>query len=251
MAIDANNAPSQDLQGEKSCTKCGEVKPLSEFYKKSASRDGHHPNCKACCRLVAKAYFEKSPEKVQQSRKAWKIKNPEKVKLEFKRYYDKNKDEQVARVIKYHNDNVEKRKAYRAGRIDHFNAKRRENRLLFPEKHRERDKSRNQSPTQKCINFMRKTQGRAAVGDSWSKRTEELLGYSRHELRLHLERQFTGGMNWENYGKWHIDHIIPLSSFGIERVNSDEFKLASALSNIQPLWSKDNLSKGSRILTLL
>ena len=29
------------------------------------------------------------------------------------------------------------------------------------------------------------------------------------ELRQHIEAQFTEGMSWNNYGKWHIDHIIP------------------------------------------
>ena len=42
----------------------------------------------------------------------------------------------------------------------------------------------------------------------------ELVGCSVTELKIHLEKQFTKGMTWKNYGfyGWHIDHIIPCSS---------------------------------------
>lgn len=71
-----------------------------------------------------------------------------------------------------------------------------------------------------------------------------LLGCSIPELRAHLERQFSPGMSWANYGKWHIDHIQPLASFDL----SDDANLRAAchFTNLQPLWARDNLSKGSK-----
>lgn len=72
------------------------------------------------------------------------------------------------------------------------------------------------------------------------------LGCSAEELRHHLELQFKLGMNWNNYGRggWHIDHKIPLASFDL----SDRTQLLQAVhfSNLQPLWEKENLSKGSK-----
>jgi len=51
-------------------------------------------------------------------------------------------------------------------------------------------------------------------------------------------------MTWENYGIWHIDHIIPLSSV------SEESKIYDLCyyTNLQPMWGNENLSKGKKIL---
>ena len=79
-----------------------------------------------------------------------------------------------------------------------------------------------------------------------SKPTFELLGYSVEDLKQHLEKQFTDGMTWENYGKWHIDHIIPRKKLQYETTDDENFFKCWSLSNLQPLWAKDNWSKGSK-----
>lgn len=38
----------------KKCTFCGEVKPVTEFYKKSKSKDGYQTYCKACQHEITK-----------------------------------------------------------------------------------------------------------------------------------------------------------------------------------------------------
>jgi hypothetical protein len=54
-------------------------------------------------------------------------------------------------------------------------------------------------------------------------------------------------MSWGNYGQWHIDHIIPLSSFNL--LEEQQFKIACHYTNLQPLWAKENLSKGNKIIS--
>lgn len=74
----------------------------------------------------------------------------------------------------------------------------------------------------------------------------DLLDYSLQDLMSHLQAQFQEGMTWENHGEWHIDHIRPVCSFNFTSKHDKEFKECWALSNLRPLWAKDNLSKGGR-----
>lgn len=83
------------------------------------------------------------------------------------------------------------------------------------------------------------------------RKSEELLGYSMQELAAHLERQFLKGMSWENMSKWHIDHIVPLSSFTITGPDDPELRRAWALTNLRPLWAIDNQRKHSKRTHLL
>ena len=73
------------------------------------------------------------------------------------------------------------------------------------------------------------------------------LPYDAGVLITHLERQFTAGMNWENYGSyWHIDHIVPVSSFKTNDPCSEDFIACWSLSNLRPLPASENLSKNDR-----
>ena len=78
-----------------------------------------------------------------------------------------------------------------------------------------------------------------------------MVGYSVADLAQHLERQFLPGMSWENMDQWHIDHIVPLAEFKASSPDSPAFKAAWALSNLRPLWAKDNMKKGARRESLL
>jgi hypothetical protein len=74
--------------------------------------------------------------------------------------------------------------------------------------------------------------------------TLELLGCAVEYLEHHLESQFTEGMSWDNHGEWHIDHIIPIDSFDL--TDPAQQRECFHFTNLQPLWAKDNWSKGGR-----
>jgi len=78
-------------------------------------------------------------------------------------------------------------------------------------------------------------------GINKSDSTLKLLGCSLKILKRHLEKKFQSGMTWQNYGKWHIDHIRPCASFDLSK--PEEQKKCFNYKNLQPLWAKDNLKK--------
>jgi hypothetical protein len=71
-----------------------------------------------------------------------------------------------------------------------------------------------------------------------------LVGTNKENLWKHLEKQFKDGMTKENYGKWHIDHIKPCAAFNL--INIKEQRECFHYTNLQPLWAKENLSKGAK-----
>jgi ATP-dependent Lon protease len=76
----------------------------------------------------------------------------------------------------------------------------------------------------------------------------DILKYTPEELISHLEKQFTDSMTWENYGEWHVDHRMPISSFVFESVDDDSFIKCWSLDNLQPMWGKENITKGDKII---
>lgn len=75
--------------------------------------------------------------------------------------------------------------------------------------------------------------------------TIKLLGCDLETVKKHLASKFTQGMNWENYGKWHIDHIIPCASFDLS--DPEQQRKCFHYTNLQPLWAKDNMNKRDKV----
>jgi hypothetical protein len=71
------------------------------------------------------------------------------------------------------------------------------------------------------------------------------IGCTAQQLRNHLQSQFTKGMNWNNYGKWHVDHILPCASFDL--TDERQMKICWNWQNLRPLWADANKSKGDTI----
>lgn len=97
--------------------------------------------------------------------------------------------------------------------------------------------------SKRVSNYMRQT----LKGNKDYKHWEDIVGYTIKDLMRHLERKFKLGMTWDNYGKWHIDHIIPVSAFSYTSIDDIDFKRCWALKNLQPLWHWENESKGVKI----
>jgi hypothetical protein len=109
------------------------------------------------------------------------------------------------------------------------------------------DAKKRSTPKGRMSDNMANSVRRALKGNKKGRCWENLAGYTIEQLRVHLEKQFKDGMSWDNYGEWHIDHIIPKAVFNYEKPEDDDFKRCWALSNLQPLWGKENVRKKSKI----
>ena len=59
----------------KTCTKCGDTKPLDEYHKNKSRKDGHHAYCKECVREYNRAHLEANREKIEKRRRAYRREN--------------------------------------------------------------------------------------------------------------------------------------------------------------------------------
>ncbi len=87
------------------------------------------------------------------------------------------------------------------------------------------------------------------AGKAYNKKhANRLLGCTVKELMQRLEGMFKEGMTWGNYSQygWHIDHIKPCASFDL--TDTEQVKQCFHFSNLQPLWWRENIVKGNRLV---
>jgi hypothetical protein len=246
----------------KVCKKCGVEKLLCEFVKDKAAKNGFRNRCKNCSnefikvynqkyyqteqnvekrKQSQKKYREKNIEKINQRAKIYRENNVEKIKESQKLYYWDNREKRLENREKWFEKNKEKsmktQKQWQNNNKEKINEVRRENHhkkyqtdILYKLKINIRNRVKM---------FLKSTNFDLDVN-----RTYDIVGCSPDELRDYLSSKFTEGMSWENYGKWHIDHIIPISSANTK----DDVCRLSHYTNLQPLWEKDNLKKGNKII---
>jgi len=97
------------------------------------------------------------------------------------------------------------------------------------------------TPQRLIVHRLRVRLNSALKGVIKSGHTMELVGCSADQLKEYLEARFTDGMSWYNYGEWQIDHIRRCASFDLTK--PEKQKICFHYSNLQPLWTKDNLEK--------
>lgn len=191
----------------KTCIRCGRKKELTEFtFRKQTGK--YNGFCKECNRAYHREYRKNNPpdrELLRKRQKEWRDNNPEKVKAKFKKWYSKNQEYMV-------NRNREKRNSDESYRLQE-NLRRRVRHAL--------------NGTSKAVN------------------TLDLLGTDMETYKEYLELLFEDGMTWDNYGEWHIDHIIPLSYYDLS-IKENQLK-AFNFTNTRPLWATDNLKKSDNI----
>lgn len=210
----------------KKCSKCKDLKDFAFFYKSKINKDGYRNSCILCI----KEYGQKNKETKKEYLKNYKKINKENLKIKNKKYREDNEDkikkwkeENKDYFRQYRQDNKSNMRNYIKNRLDNEPIFRFKNNIRHLVLHSFRRGKKNFKKTD---------------------RTEIILGCKIEEFINHISKKFTEGMSIENHGKWHIDHIIPLATAKTEQ---DVIRLTH-YTNLQPLWAKDNLSKGSKII---
>lgn len=208
--------------GYKRCSNCKEVKTVELFSKSSKSKDGLRYRCKDCRSLEYTT-------------------NKERIKIQRKIYYADNKEHHLKRTREYKEKNKE---WYRDYAKEYYQ----DNMAQIKETSKKNLYRRIQEDDGfKILQRCRKRLWDAVKGNVKSARTIELIGCSTDELVEHLEKQFTDGMTWDNYGDWHVDHIRPCASFDFSK--PEQQRECFNYNNLQPLWAEDNRRKSDKIIT--
>lgn len=231
----------------KICTKCKIEKELSEFNKNKAAKDGLRYQCKECL----KQYQRDNRERFAEYRKQYYQDNRER-RVEYQKQYRRDNSERIAESKKqYRLDNRERtaeyKKQYRRDNRKRLTEYQRQYQRDNRERLAEYQKNRRANDINVRLRDQLRSRTTAALkGKNKSAATLELLGADVDFVRGYLESQFTDGMSWDNYGKWHIDHIRPCASFDL--ADPEQQRKCFHYSNLQPLWAEDNLRKGAKFL---
>jgi len=220
----------------KKSTKCGVEKDSSCFYKQKHGKFGLFAQCKECTGIHQKKYHDSIKDKRKRDSAMYYLLNKEKVLKRNKEWRIKNKD-----AVKKINERS------RIKNIEKILLRRKLNSKRIAEVGNEYKKRRMKEDglfKLKIVLRNRITQSLKSKGLNKNKKTENILGASVVFVKSHLESMFKDGMSWSNHGKWHIDHIIPLSS---AKTEEDMMRLLR-YDNLQPLWAKDNLTKSKKII---
>ncbi len=225
----------------------------NNFDKIAASNKKHYNNNTDKIKIKVKEYYLKNKDKVKLQKKQYRMNNSFKIserqklyriqnisiyKMKDKIRYESNKENIKIKSAKYYESNKEKIK----------------NRIkIYAKKNREKINKYLHDKNETDMNFRLSKILRGRLRDALQGKTKKnvsaikLLGCDIDTLKNQLELQFEEGMNWDNYGfyGWHIDHINPCANFNL--ADEQEQKKCFHHSNLQPLWAKDNLSKGKKV----
>lgn len=197
----------------KACSKCGEHKPLSDFYRQAGCRDGVRPNCIAC----VKAYRRMNADRIAIASKARRLKDPEKIAATKRRYREANPDSvKEARRAAYEKNRLKENALARA-----YKAKHKERLAFLAAEKLKADPSKNRY----ARSLRRAVEKRARPAWSNKEKMQE----------IYFAADFLGMVT----GNWyHVDHIVPLQGKTVCGLHCE--------ANLQVILGSENQSKSNR-----
>lgn len=229
----------------KTCAHCRSQKPLDAFNRDRGKKDGRNAHCRECSKALKRKYYEENTEHMKAKSSEWRKNNPVRFRKQHADWYERNREHARAKSKKRYRANAEiikeKARRWREDNLEYAKERNRE----YARRNRESRNAKNREAYANEVQFrllvtMRGMIARTLRGHK-SRRTVQYLGYAPEQLRQRIEMQFTDGMSWGNYGEWHIDHTKPVSRFF--RQGEYRPEIINALSNLRPMWARDNYRK--------
>lgn len=207
---------------EKTCAKCCSSYLLSEYHSDKGKKDGLSSSCKKCKKAYRASYYAK---------------NSERLKAESMSWFEANKERRAESSRQYYLENID---YFRASRKSRYWLDPKGNTRKSSDYHLSRIKS---DPLYRFQARCRTRVYQALVQTGYRKtsRAYFLIGCSKPDLAGMISAKFEPGMTWDNYGEWHIDHKIPISSAG----SQVETELLCHYLNMQPMWAGANIAKSA------
>lgn len=253
----------------KICKKCEVSKHYSCYglsYNKDRTKSWLLNTCKECKLNERRKYTERNREYLNKKHREYVFNNIDKIKEQKKRYYINNREKVINSVKAYYRLNLKCRKIYYKNYyrvncskvLNRNKLYRKNNKLLILRLQRINYKNNPSTRIRKILS----SKIRRSLNSEKKCSILLHLPYSIYELKNHLESQFEYWMNWNNYGvyrldiwkdndpstwTWHIDHIIPHSTFKYTSMEDEEFKQCWSLKNLRPYSSKQNIIDGNRL----
>lgn len=209
------------------CKACQTEKDISEFQRDKQTKSGYRYECKLCRNKKIKL----NSENVKASNRKKYLKHKVRIRQNCNKYYLQNREQLLKYAKEYRDKNkdIEKQKSQQR----------------LPKRRANRKKRYDSDILFKLKSNMRSRIWEAFKAKSWKKdRTQAIIGCTFQEAKDIIEQKFTDDMSWNNYGQWHIDHKIPISS----AKTKEELLALCHISNLQPLWAMDNIKKSNKII---
>ena len=193
----------------KKCSRCGNMRPIGEYYRSKVTSDSRRSACKKCDHNDNAAAYSKDPDYTKNRFRKWAHENPQRMKeIEKERWLSDHRK-------KYSRDRQKKVRLTEKGTID---------------------------------NRMKWALWDALSGSKKGRKWNELVGYEASDLIYRLSETMPSGYSWERIKELHIDHIRPKSSFQYDSVNDPAFRECWGLANLQFLPASENFKKGNKIM---
>lgn len=103
----------------KTCTKCREDKPLDQFMKRSASKDGFTARCKLCLKADNHQYFLDNRERCYRHSERFRTNNRSKTRQYIRNHYERNRDHLLKQAAERYD--IDKVREYRKNNKERIN----------------------------------------------------------------------------------------------------------------------------------